>query len=53
MMQSYERELIVDTLKKFNGNATSVAKHLCSTKRIVNYKVKSLGIVPGHYRRRG
>ena len=50
MMQSYERELIVDALKKFNGNATSVAKHLCSTKRIVNYKIKQLKIVPGHYR---
>jgi Nif-specific regulatory protein len=51
MMQSYERELIVDALKKFNGNATSVARRLCSTKRIINYKIKALGIIPGHYRR--
>lgn len=50
MMQSYERELIVDALKKFNGNATNVAKHLCSTKRIINYKIKQLNITPCHYR---
>jgi len=51
MIDSYERELIVDALKKFRGNATSVAKHLCATKRIINYKIKQLGIVPDHYRR--
>lgn len=51
MVNSYERELVVDALKKFRGNATSVAKHLCSTKRIINYKIKQLGIVPDHYRR--
>jgi len=51
MVDSYERELIVDALKKFSGNATRVAQHLCSTKRIVNYKIKQLNIIPGHYRR--
>ncbi len=51
MVNSYERELVIDALKKFRGNASNVAKHLCSTKRIINYKIKSLGIVPGHYRR--
>lgn len=51
LVNSYERELIVDALKKFRGNATSVAKHLCSSKRIINYRIKQLGIIPGHYRR--
>lgn len=51
MINSYERELIVDALKKFRGNATSVAKHLCSTKRIINYRIRQLGIIPSHYRR--
>ena len=50
MVQSYERELIVDALKKFRGNATSVAKHLCSTKRIINYKIRQLKIESAHYR---
>jgi len=51
MVDSYERELIVDALKKFRGNASKVAQHICSTKRIINYRIKQLGIVPKHYRR--
>ncbi|MBI2440892.1 MAG: sigma 54-interacting transcriptional regulator [Lentisphaerae bacterium] len=50
MIASYERELIVDALKKFRGNATAVARHLRATKRIIHYKIRRLGIEPRHYK---
>lgn len=53
MVESYERELIVDGLKKFDGNAAACARHLQTTKRILNYKIKSIGINPAQYRTNG
>ena len=50
MVESYERELIVDALKKHRGNAAAAARHLQTTQRIINYKIKHLGIEPRKYR---
>jgi Nif-specific regulatory protein len=50
LSESYEREIIVDGLKKFGGNAAACARHLQTTKRILNYKIKSIGIDPSRYR---
>ena len=50
MIAAYERELIVDALKKFRGNAAAVARHLRTTKRIMHYRIRCLGIDPRHYK---
>ena len=50
MMQSYEREIIVDTLKKHRGNAAAAARTLHTTQRIINYRISQLGINPHDYR---
>ncbi|MCA1809997.1 MAG: sigma 54-interacting transcriptional regulator [Lentisphaerae bacterium] len=50
MLQSYEREVLVDTLKKFRGNAAAAARHLHTTPRIIHYRIAQLGITPRHYR---
>ena len=50
MVESYERELIVDALKQHRGIAASASRHLKSTQRILNYRIKQLGIEPGKYR---
>jgi Nif-specific regulatory protein len=40
----FERDMIVDALKRCNGNLAAAARDLGSTARIVRYKVKELGI---------
>ena len=50
MLDSYEREDIIDTLKKHRGNAAAAARDLQTTPRIMNYAVKRLDITPGKYR---
>jgi Nif-specific regulatory protein len=50
MVESYEREIIVDALKKQRGNAAAAARYLQTTQRIVNYKISRLGITPKAYR---
>ena len=40
----FERDLIIDSLKRSNGNLAAVARELKSTARIIRYKVKELGI---------
>ncbi len=44
LVDSYERELIVDALKKNRGNAAAAARHLQVTARILNYRIRQLGI---------
>lgn len=44
MTDLFLRETIIDTLKQTRGNITSAAKLLGTTKRILNYKIKQLGI---------
>ncbi len=47
----FERDIIVDALKRCNGNLTAASRDLGSTARIITYKVKELGIDYRRYRR--
>ena len=40
----FERDLIVDALKRCNGNLTAAARDLKATPRMIRYRVKELGI---------
>jgi Nif-specific regulatory protein len=40
----FERDVIVDALKRCNGNVTAAARDLGTTPRIVGYKITQLGI---------
>ena len=48
----FERDIIVDALKRTNGNTAAAARELKCTGRILRYRVKSLGIDPKRYARR-
>ena len=50
MVESYEKEIIIDSLKKHRGNAAATARYLNTTQRIVNYRVQKLGINPDDYK---
>ncbi|TFH14582.1 MAG: GAF domain-containing protein [Lentisphaerales bacterium] len=50
MVGAYEREIIIDALKKHRGNAAAAARELRTTQRVMNYKIKQLGIQPKNYR---
>ena len=47
----FERDIIVDALKRCNGNLAGSARDLGTTARIIRYKVKDLGIDYTRYRR--
>jgi Nif-specific regulatory protein len=40
----FERDIIVDALKRSNGNVSTAAADLGTTSRIIGYKIKNLGI---------
>ncbi len=40
----FERDIIIDALKRCNGNIAAAARDLKTTPRIIGYKVKELGI---------
>ena len=46
----FERDLIVDALKRSNGSLAATARDLGSTARIIRYKVRELGIDYRKYR---
>jgi len=50
MVDSYEREIIIDALKQHRGVAAAAARHLQSTQRILNYRIRQLGVEPKKYR---
>ncbi|MBI3986194.1 MAG: sigma 54-interacting transcriptional regulator, partial [Lentisphaerae bacterium] len=50
LIRSYEREVIVDALKKFRGNVAAAARHLHTTQRIIHYRIAHLAIVPRDYK---
>jgi Nif-specific regulatory protein len=50
MLDSYEKEILVDTLKKTRGNAAAAARLLQTTPRIMNYTIKKLSINPDNYK---
>jgi len=47
----FERDMIVDALKRHNGSVAGVARDLASTPRIIRYKICHLGIKPKRYAR--
>ncbi|MBN1554361.1 MAG: AAA family ATPase, partial [Phycisphaerae bacterium] len=49
----FERDIIVDALKRTGGNISSAARDLGSTARILGYRIKQLGIAYKRYRRSG
>jgi Nif-specific regulatory protein len=50
----FERDIIVDALKRCNGNLAATARDLKTTARILGYKVKELEIdYKRYYRKRG
>jgi Nif-specific regulatory protein len=50
MVEAYEREILIDALKKHRGNAAAAARYLQTTQRIINYRIKNLGITPKNYK---
>lgn len=50
LVESYEKEIIIDALKKHRGNAAASARHLNTTQRIINYRIKKLGVHPEKYK---
>ncbi len=48
----FERDIIVDALKRTEGNMAAAARDLATTPRILRYKVGHLGIEYRQYRRR-
>jgi len=40
----FERDLIIDAIKRCNGNLAATARDLKTTARVIRYKVKELGI---------
>jgi Nif-specific regulatory protein len=49
MLDAYEREVIIDALKKHRGSGAAAARDLQATPRIINYAIKRLGIQPANY----
>jgi Nif-specific regulatory protein len=50
MVAAFEKELLIDALKKHRGNAAAAARYLHTTQRIMNYRIHHLGIEPKDYR---
>jgi Nif-specific regulatory protein len=51
MVNAYEREIIIDTLKKTRGSASAAARHLNTTQRILNYRIHQLNIDRSHFKK--
>ncbi|MBP5300080.1 MAG: helix-turn-helix domain-containing protein, partial [Victivallales bacterium] len=50
LVRSFERELIVDALKRNNGNMSAAARELGLSPRVIHYKINQNGIVPEWYK---
>lgn len=50
LMDSYEREIIIDALKQQRSNAAAAARQLQTTQRILNYRINKLGVEAKKYR---
>ncbi len=49
LVNSYGRELIVEALKRNNGNMSAAARDLGLSPRVIHYKIGRLGITPEWY----
>lgn len=50
LVNSFERELIVESLKANKGNVSASARSLGISNRVIHYKIQKLGITPEWYR---
>ena len=50
LVASFERELIVEALKKHNGNMSAAARELDISPRVIHYKIHAIGITPDWYK---
>ena len=50
LVESFERELIVEALKATNGNVAAAARKLGISQRIIHYKINKIGITPDWYK---
>ncbi len=50
LVASFEREVIVDSLKNMHGNVAAVARALQTSERILHYKLRKMGIDPKRFR---
>jgi Nif-specific regulatory protein len=48
----FERDIIVDALKRTNGNMAAASRDLKTTSRILRYRVMQLDIDPARYARK-
>ncbi len=46
IIENKERELIVDALKKFDGQQRKTARELAISERVLGYKIKKYNIHP-------
>ncbi|HMK66421.1 MAG TPA: helix-turn-helix domain-containing protein, partial [Thermodesulfobacteriota bacterium] len=49
-VEAVEKELIIESLKKANGNRTKAAEELGITQRIINYKIDKYAIEPRRFK---
>jgi Nif-specific regulatory protein len=49
-VERFEKDLIIEGLKKNNGNQTKTAKYLDTSLRIINYKIHQYSIDPKKYK---
>ncbi len=47
----FERDILVDALKRANGNVAAASRDLKTTARILRYRIKQLGVDPKRYTR--
>jgi len=52
MVNAYEREIIIDALKKTLGSAAAAARTLNTTQRILNYRISQLNINRDNFKER-
>jgi Nif-specific regulatory protein len=50
LVNSFEKELIVDALKNTHGKVAAAARNLGLTKRVLHYKISKLGMNPRDYK---
>lgn len=50
LINNFERELIIDALKKMRGNKSKAAEYLKTTERIIGYKIEQLKIDYAKYK---
>ncbi len=51
-VEHLEREMIIEALKATRCNRTQAARHLDTTLRILNYKIKKYGIELGRFKQK-